>query len=381
MSPPNVPGLLHSMSGIAETIRYAPGPLVRDGVKQVMNAIPGARSAWFDGLRRRMQSGRPLHGPLVLMYHRIAEQDSDPWNLSVSPRHFAEQMELLAKHRLPTPLTKFVSGGEVADIPANAVAVTFDDGYADNLLTAKPLLENYGIPATVFVTSVAVDHCRELWWDELERVLLAPDRLPPELSLKINGHEISLSDRSDLPEPQPWRAAFADRAGRRWLAYEAMYQALLAAPYAEKMRALGELALLLGVQPGGRSSRRLLQARELQQLASCNLIEIGCHTETHPALASLPKDDQYMEIKKNKDYLEGMLDHSISSFAYPHGNYNAQTIACLRRAGFALACCTRTGAIKRNASPFELPRLHVRDWDGGQLLRVISPIEHQVQCS
>jgi peptidoglycan/xylan/chitin deacetylase (PgdA/CDA1 family) len=374
MSPPNVSNLLRSISGIGETVRYAPGALVRDGLKQALNVIPGARSAKF--LRRRMRSRRPLRGPLVLMYHRIADHDPDPWALSVSSQHFAEQMELVARYRRPMALTEFVSGGKVAEVPANAVAVTFDDGYADNLLAAKPVLERYGMPATVFVTSVAVDHPGELWWDELERVLLAPDQLPLKLPLTVCGRELSFSGGSNSPDLQSHRrAAFADRAGHRWLVYKAIYEALLAAPYAEKMRVLGELALLLGLKPGGRSGRRLLQARELQQLASCNLVEIGCHTETHPVLAGLSKDDQQVEISRNKTFLEGLLDRPFSSFAYPYGSYDAKTIICVRRAGFTLACHTRTGPVERNASPFEMPRLHVCDWDGDRFLQVLSPTQ------
>jgi peptidoglycan/xylan/chitin deacetylase (PgdA/CDA1 family) len=338
-----------------------------------LNAIPGARSAWFAGMRSRIRTQRPLRGPVVLMYHRIAEHDPDPWSLSVSPRHFAEQMEVLAAQRHPMALTEFVSGGRVSALPADAVAVTFDDGYADNLLEAKPILERYGIPATVFVTSVAVDHPRELWWDELERVLLAPEQLPHELSLKINGRKISFPSDPNMPEHQSNRhVAFAKRTGHRWLLYEAIHRELLKVSYAEKLRAVADITSVLDPERGGGSDRRLLQARELKELASCNLVEIGCHTETHPLLAGLAKDDQESEISKNKSFLEGLLDRPISSFAYPHGSYDAQTVTCLRRAGFALACHTRPGSVGRSTNPFELPRLHVQDCDGSQFFSALS---------
>jgi peptidoglycan/xylan/chitin deacetylase (PgdA/CDA1 family) len=374
MRPPTLANLCRGVSGIVETVRYAPGALARDGVKQALNAIPGARSAWFAGMRSGVRTQRSLRGPVVLMYHRIAEQDPDPWGLSVSPHHFAEQMEVLAAHRHPMALTEFISGGKVSALPADAVAITFDDGYADNLLEAKPILERYRIPATVFVTSVAVDHPRELWWDELERVLLAPEQLPHELSLKINGRKISFPSGPDMAEDQSnRRGAFANRTGHRWLLYQAIHRELLAVPYAEKIRAVADLTSVLGAERGGGGpDRRLLRARELKELASCSLVEIGCHTETHPRLAGLAKDDQQLEISKNKSFLEGLLDRPISSFAYPHGSYDAQTVVCLRRAGFALACHTRPGSIGRGASPFELPRLHVRDCDGSQFFSALS---------
>jgi peptidoglycan/xylan/chitin deacetylase (PgdA/CDA1 family) len=67
------------------------------------------------------------------------------------------------------------------------VVVTFDDGYADNLHHAKPLLERYGIPATVFVTSDYIGQEHEFWGDKLERLLLQPGALPQTLQLQVNG--------------------------------------------------------------------------------------------------------------------------------------------------------------------------------------------------
>jgi peptidoglycan/xylan/chitin deacetylase (PgdA/CDA1 family) len=67
------------------------------------------------------------------------------------------------------------------------VAVTFDDGYADNLLNGKPLLECYDVPVTVFVTSGYVGAGREFWADELERLFLQPGTLRQELCLAIKG--------------------------------------------------------------------------------------------------------------------------------------------------------------------------------------------------
>ena len=75
-------------------------------------------------------------------------------------------------------------------ISRRSIVITFDDGYADNLYNAKPLLERYKIPATVFVTSGHIYAQEEFWWDELDRVLLQPGTLPETLCLKINGRTI-----------------------------------------------------------------------------------------------------------------------------------------------------------------------------------------------
>ena len=92
-------------------------------------------------------------GALILGYHRIAGEDWDPFSLSVAPGHFAEHLDVLRRHARPLSVGQLVRGIEHGRLPPASVAVTFDDGYADNLSRAKPLLEGYGIPATMFVTT------------------------------------------------------------------------------------------------------------------------------------------------------------------------------------------------------------------------------------
>src|SRR5262245_51197852 len=99
---------------------------------------------------RRLRGGQV---PLILMYHRIAEAEADPWRLAISPTLFDEQLELLKQTRLVLPLVEFGRLHHAGQLPANAVAITFDDGYACNALRAAPLLEKYGLTATIFLTT------------------------------------------------------------------------------------------------------------------------------------------------------------------------------------------------------------------------------------
>ncbi len=120
---------------------------------------------------------------VVLMYHRVYVPDLDPWKLSVTPAHFAEHMELLRRAYTPLSLSQ-LSGAMASNcIPPNAVAVTFDDGYADVLHEAVPTLERHEIPATVFLVSGYVGRADKFWWDDLETLLLLPGTLPRILEL------------------------------------------------------------------------------------------------------------------------------------------------------------------------------------------------------
>src|SRR5262245_57297164 len=97
--------------------------------------------------------------PLILMYHRITDDPVDHWCLAVSPTRFEEQLHVLRRTRYPLPLTDFVRDLMAGTLPSNAVALTFDDGYADNLSAGKPRLVAADVPATVFLTIGYIDSC------------------------------------------------------------------------------------------------------------------------------------------------------------------------------------------------------------------------------
>ncbi len=120
------------------------------------------RPALRGGLRRLLArvaalGGKPAPGLRVLTYHRV--NDAHPHDrLSVSTRAFAAQMQALAASGRPVvPLAEVLPAlrGDAA-LPAGAVALTFDDGYADNHAEALPVLERLGFPAAFFVVTGAV---------------------------------------------------------------------------------------------------------------------------------------------------------------------------------------------------------------------------------
>ena len=146
--------------------------------------IPGRRS-----LRNTVRSIQKQLSPskgIILMYHRIAEVPMDPWALCVTPQHFLQQMEVLRKDFHPLTLEQLAQAQKTGTIPPRAVVITFDDGYADNLHQAKPVLDHYNIPATIFVSTGYLDRATGFWWDTLEEFLLQPGQLPEELALTIN---------------------------------------------------------------------------------------------------------------------------------------------------------------------------------------------------
>src|SRR5690349_3688271 len=113
----------------------------------------------------RLWSGQGPQG-VVLLYHSVRDASSDPQLLSVTPHRFAMHMAWLVDRYHVVSLPELVAGvsqGQHQD--EKLVAVTFDDGYLDNLTYARPVLEHYGVPATVFVATGLMENNQEFWWD------------------------------------------------------------------------------------------------------------------------------------------------------------------------------------------------------------------------
>lgn len=306
----------------------------------------------------------------------MAEVGSDSWSLCVNPRHFKEHLEVLQKHGRPVHLQQLSQAVKDGQRPHRQVVVTFDDGYADNLHNAKPLLELYDIPATVFVTSGSIGQEREFWWDEMDRVLLQPGTLPEALRLSVNGstYQWELGEAADYSEQayqrhRYWSASGEDNPSPRHFLYRSLYQLLRPMLEGERRRVLDELLTWAGAEAVSRLTHRSLTLAEVSALEQGELIKVGAHTVTHPFLSSLPVALQQDEILRSKADLEEIIGHPVMSFAYPHGSYTAQTVSLVREAGFTCACSTFADIVRRRTDCFQLPRVVVEDWDGEEFAR------------
>jgi peptidoglycan/xylan/chitin deacetylase (PgdA/CDA1 family) len=319
---------------------------------------------------------------LILLYHRVAEVKSDPWLLSVTPPHFAEQLEVLRKVGCPMRLHHLAQNLREGKCPHRPLVVTFDDGYADNLYNAKPLLERHEIPATIFLTTGCMGQDSEFWWDELDRLLLQPGTLPRALHLNINGstHDWDLGEAADYGEDaaqhhRSWRPWDKHNPNARHSLYRSLYHLLHPLPAGEQRKVLDDLLTWALAKPAGRPSYRPLTIQEILTLAQGGLVEIGSHTKTHTVLSARPTAAQREEIQRSKADLEEVLGSPVRSFAYPYGrqsDYTAETVALVQEAGFACACSTSADVVRRGADPFRLPRVHVQDWDGEKFTQVLS---------
>jgi peptidoglycan/xylan/chitin deacetylase (PgdA/CDA1 family) len=317
-----------------------------------------------------MWQTRPVEPkPLILNYHRVADEPVDPWGLAVSPARFAAQLQFLRRTRRPLPLTKFVSAFVAGTLPANAIAVTLDDGYADNLFAGKPLLAAADIPATIFLATGCLDRPEEFWWDELARLVLLEDG-PQKLEIVVRGKVLQFAfGRPSAPGAGAWRTWLPRRRRRR--AHRAIWRALRPLDNQERGLLIAEIRSKLAgrhYQPG---SGRAMTRDEVRMLADDGLIMIGAHTVTHPALTAIGTDARRREIAESKAACEALIGKPVPGFAYPYGDLDERVRSAVEEAGFTFACSTRSGPVTAKSDLLTLPRVAIGDWDGDAFERAL----------
>ncbi len=115
-----------------------------------------------------------------------------------------------------------------------------------------------------------------------------------------------------------------------------------------------------------RADHLAMTSDELIKLSRVNLFEIGAHSVRHPMLSQLTAKGQEEEITKSKNCLEEKIGRPVTTFAYPHGDYNNDTINILKRQRFTNACIVKTQRVSTQNNPFLLPRFGVVNWDGNE---------------
>lgn len=309
---------------------------------------------------------------IVLIYHRVAVLDRDPQLLAVAPERFDAHMRHLCQYYDVLPLAELVDCLDRDRLPRRCVAVTFDDGYADNLLTATPILERHSIPATVFVSSGYCESGSEFWWDEVERVVLGPGTLPETLAISVGAatFERRLDGKltrtaEDATADAGWNLLLPDTDTRHGL-YRDLCEFIRPLPPADRAEALALVREATSARDETRESHRPLTLDEVARLDFSPMVAVGGHTVHHSVLSVLTRAEQQQEISEDKATLEHVCKRPLREFSYPSGNpddYTAETIDVAGDSGYQSACAAYPGAVKPWIDRWSMPRNLVRDWD------------------
>ena len=313
--------------------------------------------------------------PVILMYHRVAEPPWDPWGLAVPPALFREQILALKRRRALLSMDDLVAGLESGSLPPRATALTFDDGYADNALVAKPILEELEAPATLFLTSGIVGEKRGFWWDELARLVLA-GRSGADFAIDAGGERLAATwpEQAELPaDLGSWRVNHRTDDPRRQ-AYLHLWRILQAMTAERRDAAMTRLTDLLS--SGAPEFDDLLcrpMTPEMVRAAPSRWIAIGAHGRSHTPLTALPLATRREELEGARDEIAALTGaEPPSGLAYPHGSFDAETRALVAEAGYRWAVISRSARIDpRCFDPLALPRLEAGPRDARGMLRSV----------
>jgi peptidoglycan/xylan/chitin deacetylase (PgdA/CDA1 family) len=210
-----------------------------------------------------------------------------------------------------------------------AVALTFDDGYRDNVEYALPVLQRFAAPWTLYVTTGYADHSASLWWIEFEHAIRLLDQVTLIIGGRIHDH--------DTRSPEGKQGAFDD-----------IYWALRARPEAELRAAVTRLAAQAGLEGPALTRELCLGWDELRALKQEPSLTFGAHTMTHPMLAKQPVHVAQPEIVEAKYRIEFELGVRVDHLAYPVGDAGSagpREFELARAASFSTAVTTRPGHV------------------------------------
>lgn len=291
---------------------------------------------------------------IILAYHSLSE--TDPGKRSdcgyVSPR---QRIPLNLFEKQLHWLSQFADFVSLSDIVTSAssdrwrVAVTFDDGYRDNIEFGLPLFRRYEVPVTWFLSTRFIEERDYLPWWDLVDYMMQHVHGRVEVTIDSTVHRYNLDEQSDSDRfRKNMREAFmtAEQSS-----YDAIYESLRK-----------ECARFKALPPNAFADRELVI-----RAASSPWISIGAHTVSHLNLASVSPKTVWHEVSTGQTQLQGWTGEPVDWFAYPYGgevDYNKEVQSIVSESGFVGAVTTNRGYVSEGNDMLALPRFMVPSWAG-----------------
>jgi peptidoglycan/xylan/chitin deacetylase (PgdA/CDA1 family) len=284
-----------------------------------------------------------IRGAVILMYHSVAKEPESAWidpRYHVTPATFEAQMNFLSRHRKVVSMTDLVAAIEEGrDLPAGSVAITFDDGYRDNLTVAAPVLAKYGLPATLYLCSSYVSRSENQWIDRLYGLFRSRTREELAFDQEPAG-------RFDLSDPEQERTA-----------YRTACKILLEGDLDRRTRCFEEMDRRLGPESAG--PRLTLSWDEVRDLVRLHPnFEIGAHSRNHLDLPRFEGELAEGEIAGSAEEIRRELGQRPAHFSFPYNRWSPESRERVRRNGYRSAVGSGTEyRITSKSDRYALPRL------------------------
>ena len=253
---------------------------------------------------------KPFYGGIghILMFHRIVPETKtqrihNHLSLEITPEHLDQTINFfLDKKYIFISLDQLYNAYITGIFPKEKfLAITFDDGYKDNLEIAYPILKKYKIPFTVYITTAIPNRKAILWWYLLEELVIAKK----SIQYKWDGIDYFFNTRTIDEKEQAFE--MIQRFIQRFFTIE-RYKELFSVLFDDFHTDLYKHSSLIG-----------MGWEEILELNNDPLVTIGAHTVNHFPLSKLPAKDLNNEILNSKIELENKLRQPIHHFSYPFG--------------------------------------------------------------
>jgi peptidoglycan/xylan/chitin deacetylase (PgdA/CDA1 family) len=283
----------------------------------------------------------------TLIFHRVHAEPDPLFPSEMCANTFRERVRWIREWFNVLPLQEAVAALAGGSLPERALAITFDDGYADNFTVALPILRDHGVPAAFFVAAGFLDGGR-MWNDTVIESIRRTSRPSLDLSvLNLGTH--------------PLGSTTARRA-----AIDALIRTL---KYVEPVGRQERVDAIASLADAQLPDDLMMTSAQVRGLAAAGM-EIGGHTLSHPILARIDVPAAHREIMEGREALESMTGRPVRFFAYPNGrpvqDYGAEHVTIVRNLGFTAAVSTAPGAARAGDSLFELPRFTPWDASAGR---------------
>ncbi len=282
---------------------------------------------------------------LILCYHGVSLQDEHEWRreLFVTPAFLRRRFEALRDGGYAVlPLGEAVRRLRDGTLPARSVALTFDDGGYNFFAAAAPLLEEFGYPATVYLTSYYCLQQRPILGLTLSYLLwrARAQGLPAET---LPGQEDAVN--------------LGDAEQRGQLAARLLIDARTLSNDREAQQAwLRELATGLGIDWDNIVQSRILHLMTEAEVADISRrgFDVQLHTHRHRT----PREESAFcqEVLENRRIIEGLTGVSATHFCYPSGDVDPVFLPWLRNLGVETATTCSVGLATAEHDPLLLPR-------------------------
>lgn len=268
--------------------------------------------SWLQYLKN-LPNFKNATGKLNILFHGIDHANNTSISTKfISVSKFEKQLQLIKKHFQLVDLETLCNSP--SENKTLQIAITFDDGFENNFLLAKPILEKYEVPATFFISSPQYYDYHILWADLID---LGSKYCPSKLL--IGEKTFYKKGNSFFDENGTSLKHLCTQANREFI--KEVYNSIL--PYAKFM-----------ANPKCDTYWKLMTPEQLSILSTNPLFQIGSHGLLHTSIQNLSEEEATEELTLSKQYIETIIKQPVHWFAYPHGSASEQSVSWVKEAGY-----------------------------------------------